>query len=478
MARKIKNGFGFNRFRWVGVAGGLLLMAAGFGLGSGMALGQASAFGGSVTSGPATNGTLALTLDEAIERGLKNNLGVILTETQKSALRGQKLEELQPLLPKMDGNITEALMQTDLAAEGLRIQGFPSVIGPYGYTDLRVNLSWTLLNVSSLKHYMAAKHNFQAASYTAQDAREMVVLAVGNAYLLAVADAARVESVQAELKVAQGALHDAEASHAAGASPKLDELRARVDFQREEQQLIAAENALEKDKLALARTIGLPLEQKFTLADQTAFSGMDSLNLDGLEPEAEIAKARENRADRAALSEQTKAGEDEHKAAKDDRLPTLRANADYGDIGVNVRHSHGTGDAVGTLSIPILNEAELRGESLYTGAQLDALKAELSDKNAQIDADVRDALLDLKASRKQVEVARSNVDLASEALSEARLGYTSGVTDNLGVTDALAAYAQANTLLVASQYQYNMARLSLARALGDAKNYKQYLGGK
>jgi outer membrane protein TolC len=133
---------------------------------------------------------------------------------------------------------------------------------------------------------------------------------------------------------------------------------------------------------------------------------------------------------------------------------------------------------VGAFSFPIFNEAQLRGESLYTGAQLDALKAELSDKNAQIDADVREALLDLKAARKQVEVASSNVELAGEALSEARLIYTSGISDNLSVTDALASYAQANARLVASQYQYNMARLSLARALGDAQNYKQYLGGK
>lgn len=483
MARKIKD-----KLRLSGVLGGLLLLASGHGYGPTMACAQASAFSGSVTSGAATIDTLPLTLDEAIQRGLKNNLGLILTQTQASALRGQKLEDLQPLLPKIDANVTEALMQTDLAAEGFRIPGFPSVIGPYGYTDFRANLTWTLVNVASLRRYMASRHNFQAAEFTAQDAREMVVLAVGNAYLLAVADEARVESVQAELKVAKAALSDAVDSHKAGTSPKLDELRARVDFQREEQRLIAAENALDKDKLALARTIGMPLEQKFTLADSTAFASLDSLNVDllnpdstsqaQLEPEAAIAKARENRADRAALAEQTKAGEDEHKAAVDDRLPTIKVDADFGDIGVNVRHSHGTSDAIGTLSIPVFKEAELHGESVYTSAQLDALKAELSDKNAQIDADVREALLDIKAARKLVETARSNVDLAAEALSEARLAYSSGVSDNLGVTDALAAYAGANAQLVSSQYQYNMARLSLARALGDTKNYKQYLGGK
>lgn len=438
---------------------------------------QTSAFAGSVTAGSATPQTLDLTLDDAIARGLRNNLGTILMEQQRKAVGGQKLESLQPLLPKIDANATEALMQTDIAAEGLRIPGFPSVIGPFGYTDLRLNLDWSLVNLTSLRHYMAARHNFAAAGLTAKDARQMVILAVGNAYFLAVADQARVASVEAEQKAAKGALDDATASHEAGTSPRIDELRARVDFQREEQLLIAAENALEKDKLALARVIGLPLDQKFTLSDADAFTGLDTLGMETSEPDAAIARAKENRADLASLKEETQAGIEEHKAATADRLPTIKADADFGDIGVNVRHSHGTSDAVGSISIPLFKEAQFHGESLYTAAQLDALKAELSDKNAQIDADIRDALLDLKSSRKLVEVAKSNVDLGAEALSEARLRYANGVGDNLSVTDALAAYAQANAQLVASQYQYNMARLSLARALGDAENYRQYLGG-
>lgn len=438
---------------------------------------QASAFAGSVTAGVATPQTLELTLDDAVARGLKNNLGAILIEQQKNSVGGQKLETLQPLLPKIDANVNEALMQTDLAAQGLRIPGFPTIIGPFGYTDLRLKLDWSLLNLSSLRHYMAARHNFQAAGLTAKDARQMVILAVGNAYFLAVADQARVSSVEAELKAAQGSLHDATASHEAGTSPKLDELRARVDFQREQQQLIAAKNALDKDKLALARVIGLPLDQNFTLTDADAFTGLDTLSVETSDANADIARAKQNRSDLASLKEETQAGVEEHKAATAERLPTIKADADIGDIGVNVRHSHVTSNAVGSISIPVFKEAQFHGDSLYTAAQLDALKAELSDKNAQIDADVRDALLDITAARKLVEVAKSNVDLAAEALSEARLLYSNGVAGNLGVTDALAAYAQANAQLVATQYQYNMARLSLARALGDAENYRQYLSG-
>jgi len=102
----------------------------------------------------------------------------------------------------------------------------------------------------------------------------------------------------------------------------------------------------------------------------------------------------------------------------------------------------------------------------------------LSDKNAQVDADIRDALLDIASAQKQVEVAKSSVDLANEALSEAQQRYANGVSDNLAVSQAQQTVAQANNQYVSSLYQHNVAKLSLARALGVAENYKNYLGGK
>ncbi|MGB8258942.1 MAG: TolC family protein, partial [Terracidiphilus sp.] len=172
------------------------------------------------------------------------------------------------------------------------------------------------------------------------------------------------------------------------------------------------------------------------------------------------------------------AAAEQRKAATAERLPVLAAEADYGDIGVNVRHSHGTGDASGTLSFPLFREFALRGQAEQAQAQLDTNRAKLSDGQAQVEADVRDALLDIGSSAKQVEVARSSVDLASEALSEAQQRYAAGVSDNLPVSQAEQALAQANDMLVASLYRNNMAKLSLARALGAAESYKNYLGGK
>lgn len=433
----------------------------------------AQSFQGSVTSGEATGQTLDLTLNEAIERGLKANLGVILSGTQTAAARGQRLGELQALLPAVDFKAQESLAQVDLPAQGLRINGIAKIIGPFGFTDIRATLSWSLVDVSSLRNYMAAKHNFAAAQLSAQDARELVVLTVGNAYLLAVADETEVSSVESQVATAKISLDQAIANHEAGTAPQLDELRARVDYQTLQQHLIVAQNSLAKDKLALARTIGLPLDQKFALADKAPYAAFDQIDVD-----AAIREAHANRKDLAAMLEQTKAAEQQRKAATAERYPVFAFNGDYGDIGVNLASSHGTGNAAGTLSVPLFKEFALRGDAEMAQAQLDTARARTSDKSAQVDADVRDALLDIQSAQKLVEVAQSSVSLASEELKEAQERYANGVSDNLGVSQAQQSVAQANDQYVTSLYRHNMAKLSLARALGAGASYKTYVGGK
>jgi outer membrane protein TolC len=365
------------------------------------------------------------------------------------------------------------VMQVDLPAQGLRIPGFPTVIGPFGYTDLRASLNWSVVDLSSLRNYLAAKHNFAAAALSAQDAQDLVILTVGNAYLLVLADESQVISVDAQVATAKVSLDQATASHAAGTAPRLDELRARVDYQALQQQLIVARNALEKDKLSLARTIGLPLAQTFTLTDKVPYSAFDLIDVD-----AAIQQAHANREDLAAMVEQASAAEEQRRAASAERYPVLTASADYGVIGVNLGSSHGTGNATGAMKVPLFKEFGLRGDAQIAQSQLDLAKAQLSDKGAQIDADVRDALLDIQSSQQQVEVARSSVELANEALKEAQERYANGVSDNLSVSQAQQSVARADDQYVSSLYRHNVAKLSLARALGAGPNYKNYLGGK
>ena len=432
-----------------------------------------SSYQGGVSSGTATTETISLSMDDAVQRGLKNNLGVLLSGTQTANARGQRLQDMQNLLPKIDANLKEAFEQSDLAAEGLRIPGFPSVIGPFGFTDVRANLTWKVVSLNAVRNYMASKHYFQAAQLSAEDARQMVILTVGNAYLRILADQAQIDATEAEVATSKVSLDQATSNHEAGTAPKLDALRAQVDYQTLQQQLIAAKNTKDKDKLALAHIIGLPLGQSYDTTDNAPYSAFDQPEI-----QTAIQQALANRKDRQASAEITQANVLQRKAATDDRLPSLEADADYGAIGVNLRHSHGTVDATGTLTIPIFKEAQFRGEAQIAQSALDQQRDQQSDLDAQIEADVRDALLDIASSQQQVEVSHSNVELSQEVLSEAQQRYKAGVSDNLAVSDAQQSVAQANSQYVNSLYQHNLAKLNLARAMGVAQNYKEYLGGK
>lgn len=431
-------------------------------------------FQGSIVSGQATSGVMDLSLEDAIGRGLKQNLGLILQTTQQQNARGQVLEALQPLLPTVTGDASIEVEQVNLAAFGLKFPGLNPIIGPFQVVDFRAYLTQNLVNVPSLENYLAAKHNFQAAKLTAEDAREMVVLTVGNAYLLCIADAARIDAVNAELATAKVSLDQATASHDAGVSPRLDVLRAQVDYQNEQQSLISATNQLAKDKLALARAIGLPLDQQFRLSDTEPYSALDNLD-----PQTAFADALKARKDLAAMNEQVEAARNQKTAAWADQLPTAKVSGDYGDIGETLGHSHGSYTVTGKIEAPILQIAKTKGEEDVADANYQQSKDKLNDQVQQVNAEIRDAILDIQSAEKLVDAAKSNLDLANEALSEAQQRFHAGVADNLPVSQAQSQTEQANEQYIAALYQHNAAKLSLARAMGVAEtHWKDYLGGK
>jgi outer membrane protein TolC len=98
---------------------------------------------------------------------------------------------------------------------------------------------------------------------------------------------------------------------------------------------------------------------------------------------------------------------------------------------------------------------------------------------AKIDADIRTALLNLQSSAELVNVARSNIDLAEETLSQSRDRFAAGVTDSVEVVQSQEAVASAHEQYISSLYTYNYAKISLARALGMAEEgVKAYFQGK
>src|SRR5258708_6408316 len=225
-------------------------------------------FSGSVAS-ETVPGVLRLSLRDAIDRGLRQNLGALLSSEDIRSARGQRWEQLSALLPHVVAAPYVDVSKANLSEVGFSFKApgltFPTSVGPFSYFDARVNVTQSLFDFKSISNARSAGQSLKAAEYTYKDARDLVVLAVGFAYLQAVADQARIETAEAQVKTAQAISSQASDQVNAGTSPAIDGLRAKVELQTRQQQLIQAKNDFAIQKLTIARVIGLAPGQEFEL---------------------------------------------------------------------------------------------------------------------------------------------------------------------------------------------------------------------
>ncbi len=443
-------------------------------------------FYGSITVAPANDETLRLSLDEAISMGLKNNLGLKRAESGEKLLRGEKNEALQEFLPSLIVQGQTGVYQHNLAALGFG----PGVIGQFSslfpsgkipnislitrdtLTQGQILFSQTLFSGPVLAGYKAAGAAERSAYFAKMSARGEVVQQVASAYLHAIAASSEVDNAKALQNQDQVLLDHAHEAHVAGTAANLDELRARVQLQSQEQAVLVAQNSLDKDLILLKREIGIAPGQKIELTDPAPYSDLVDQT-----PEEVRAVAYRSRQDYQNLQNQSVEYKAIHASYRSQRWPTLSFGGYYGITDVGGVGSHGTFVAQGTLSVPIFKEAKLRGDTEAARAQMDSLNAQLADLRDHIDQQVRSALLDVHASKQLVDVARSNVDLATSALSDETDRVNAGVDDNLPLVTAQATLASAQSNLVESLYQYNLSKLALARAAGILETqYREYLG--
>jgi outer membrane protein TolC len=435
-----------------------------------------SPFAGS-TPAKLVSGVLSLTLKEAIDRGLKQNLGLLLSNADIRSARGQRWEQLSALLPHVTLAPYVADSQLNLSELGftsLAGSSLPPSVGPFSYFDSRVALTQSLFDWKSVNATRAASQSLKSAEYTYKDARDLVVLAVGFTYLQAIADEARIETAQAQVKTAQTLYDQAADQVNAGTSPAIDGLRAKVELQTRQQQLIQATNNFAIQKLTVARVIGLAPGQEFELPDKSPYQPFEGITL-----EQALNHAYSSRSDFQAAMADLRAAEFTRRAAAAGYLPSLSFNADYGAAGSHPSTATQVFNVRGTLTIPIFQGGSVHGDVLQADARLQQTRDRLENLRAQIDADIRTALLNLQSSAEQVNVARSNIDLAEETLSQSRDRFAAGVTDSVEVVQSQEAVASAHEQYISSLYAYNYAKISLARALGTAEEgVKAYFQGK
>ncbi|MBV9759488.1 MAG: TolC family protein [Acidobacteriaceae bacterium] len=429
-------------------------------------------FQGSVPQGTASGTALPLTLNDAITRGLKANLGVLTNQQASLEVRAERVRALSGLLPTVTGQLSMTEQQINLQALGFLVHlppgaGFsiPSIVGPYSYQAALANATVPLFDFKAISNFRASREDVKASVLSVKNARDLVVQAVSNAYLQIIADAARIIATRAEIDADNAVYTNAVRRHDAGVAIGLDVLRSQVELKQRQQALVATTNQFEKDKLTLGRIIGLPVGQDFTTADPSPSVRLEAMPL----PEA-LKQAYEHRPDYQAAKSRVLAAQFSLRASKAERYPTLTASGFYGDEGLRLlTNSHGVFQATGAISFNIFDGGRIRADIEESNAELTDRRNELANLQGQIDYEVRSALLDLKSSGDQVDVARSNMDLAGQSLRQSQDRFAAGVTNTVEVVQAQQAVADANENLISAEYQYNVAKVSLARALGLAE---------
>lgn len=441
-----------------------------------------SPYTGSVSAGQPTTEVLKIGFIDALQRGLKQNLGALLAAIGIESARGEKWKQLSDALPFVTTDTTETATQVNLAQEGftkIKAPGFSfsainPIVGPFGYFDTRAYVSVPVFNMNVWDKVRSANQSLHATQHSYKDARELVILVVGYNYLQTLSAESRVETSEAQLKTADALYNQASDQFKAGTSPAIDELRAKVEFQTRQQQVIATHNDYEKQRIAFARTIGLPAGQPFELTEKIPYDPQPPTTL-----EEALHRAYSTRADYLSAEAQVHAAELARRAAVEEYYPTLSFDGNYGVGGPVLDQTHGTFQVMGSLRVPIFQGGKVQADVLAADANLTNSRNQLENLRAQIDQDVRDALFDVQSASDEVGVARSNVDLATQTLDQARDRFAAGVTDNIEVVQAQEAVASANESLINSLFSYNVARISLARAQGIAEiGVMEYLRGR
>ena len=410
-----------------------------------------------------------LSFKEALDRGLAFNLGEVGLNQAVRQGRGQAKVVRAALLPNLNAALSETVQQTNLRALGVRFNSpipgisIPSVVGPFNYFDLRARLTQTVANLTQLNNYRAAKELVASNEQAAEDSKDLVVLAVGGAYLQVIAAQARIDSQRAQLETAGASFHQASEERAAGVLSLTDLNRTEAELLTERQRLLSLQNDLSKRKINLARLVGLPATDAYEVTDDIPYSALPPI-----EEETAVKKAYASRPDLKAAEAQIRAARYSRAAARAERLPSLSLSADYGAIGTNPSQAHGTFAVVGTLSVPIWQGGRAEGDIEQADAALAQRQSELDDTRGRIEADVRSAFLDLRVAAEQVTVAKRNLEIARQNLDLTQQRLEAKVTENLEVIQAQQAEASAKLDYIDSVFAHNVAKLSLARALGDA----------
>jgi len=427
-----------------------------------------------VPTGPASADPIALSLADAVARGLERNLAIILEQQHLASTESANREAMSALLPHLSGSVRQVRQVVSTAAFGFDFPGLPSLVGPFDLFDARLGVSTALFDARAIGGLKGSRALTRAGRADVREMREAVALAIGVLYLQTEADEARVASARAQVDTADALVRLADDQRTAGLVAGVDVLRQQVQLQSARARLIDAENVRDKRKITLARAIGLPAGQAFTLTDTPHFVPTPPLTTD----EA-VNEALANRRDLAAAQARLEAARARRGAERAGTLPSVHVDADVGGIGRSTSAIDRTWSVTASLHVPIFEGGATQARTARATADLRAREAELADLTNGVRYEVEAALLDIKATDASVAVADAARALSQQELEQARDRFRAGVASSLELVQAQESVAASAEQYITSVYAHAAATGALVRALGQVEtHFVAWVGGQ
>lgn len=411
-----------------------------------------------------------LTLGDAIQKGLQANLNVLLSGANLDGAEGTRQRRLSAaFLPRVNAQAYANIQNRDLRAFGISLPGMPEVVGPFSNYDIRVYAQQNIVDRQSLHGLMASERALDADRLDDQDARDLIVRAIGALYLNAESAEARARAAQSRVTDSDALYKLAKDKHDAGSATGVDVLRAGVQLANDRQALLIGQNNDKLAILSLERNLGMRPGIPLELAETLEFKPLAGQSAEELVPGALAARAdyRSLAAQREALVEQQRAN---HARA----YPKLSINGNFGGIGRSIGGIQATGLLQGQVDFTIFDH-DREGEAQELAAQIKTIDDRIADLRRGIDEDVREALLNLESAAQQVDVAQQGQDLARRELQMAQDRFQQGTANNVEVVTAQDELARAEENYILAVSSHVDAKFALARALGNTeKNIAEY----
>ena len=417
------------------------------------------------TAGPMAGEPLKLTLDKAVALALKQNTTAQISVLQAAEAVQDKNIARAALLPTADLQVNDAIRRINLQEElgsAIRFPGIPGHVGPLNILHAGPEFGTPLFDLTLWNRYRSSRDQANGSKANSLSTREQVILLVVSQYIGTLRASANVEASQSRVDLAQALYDQAADLQKNGVGTGIDTLRANVELQNEKQALLVAQTDRDSSLYALSRLLNLDPHQELVLADSLSFFDTPQPDVN-----ASIDEALAARQEWKALEWQVKAAQHDRQASRDLRLPTLRVDGSWAYEGTRLNNGIPVYNYQATFDMPIFTGGRTRAEIVRSDLQLRVLDQQKSDLRNQISLDVKDALLNLKSARSQVEVSTLGVQLANQEVEQARDRFKAGVANNIEVIQAQDALARANDNEIAALYRFNQARADFARSIGQ-----------